>query len=296
MPETLSISINPQLFLINYPYAKQFQEITGINLKEEDIFNRNQIYNKIKNESKSKHIIIVNSESEHDYYYHVKPLAESYGIKLRYGLNTIENLLIWVYQASGVPEPHTSFETKYLLVAMDEIFKSFNSNNFNFDKCNKLAILINEFWKDLYSHKKYINILEKKHSKDIFVLKADKIIAKNLKRNIFNLQIKSETNFSNHTVCEVEKNSSYTIVIENIKVLNNNVKKITYGLYDFQYNERIKYFTSDIIKNAFYVNFMTGENVDGIKVIIYAGECGKTSDNIICIGKISIYQQNLLDS
>ena len=150
VPNSLSISINPQIYIQNWPYAKQFEEIVGVSLSENDVLLRNNLAMKIKKESQSKHVIIVNIQSAHDYADVIK-LVNEFGVKyLRYGLNLVcNNLLIWVYDA--LPKingnAHTTFENKQIFKFIEYISCKFKENDeFNLDKFQKLVTIINEVW------------------------------------------------------------------------------------------------------------------------------------------------------
>lgn len=111
LPGSLSISINPQLYIQNYPYASSFKKITGIDLNEEDSLLRNNLAKNIKKNSKSKHFIIVNTECYKDMKDHLVPFSKEMGLQLRYGLSIKDNILVWCYQAcrsSLKSDPHIS--------------------------------------------------------------------------------------------------------------------------------------------------------------------------------------------
>ena len=99
----------------NWVYARRFEEIVGVSLSAPDPLLRNDLAQKIKSESKSKHIIIVNIQSVHDYEDALK-LANEFGKKqIRYGLNLIgEKLLIWVYDA--IPKVNCNAHTTFTIV------------------------------------------------------------------------------------------------------------------------------------------------------------------------------------
>lgn len=150
VPGSLSISINPQLYIQNWVYTKKFEEIVGVSLSEPDPLLRNNLALKITNESKSKHIIIVNIQSVHDFTDALK-LANDFGVKqLRYGLNLIrKNLLVWVYDAMPKVNcnAHTTFENKQIFKFIEYIANQFRqSDYFDTDKYQNIVTIINEIW------------------------------------------------------------------------------------------------------------------------------------------------------
>lgn len=159
MPETLSISINPQLNIGNWPaYSKSFMDITGIDLKVPDKLHRNKIIKLIK-QSCSHHVIVMNASAVDDIVTQLCPFLDDLGKPhLRYGLNVYDNVLIWLYDAPGAPSAHTSFETRYIFGIIDHIAHKFRtSDKFFIEKYQPLALVVNEAWHDIYNYKSIIN-------------------------------------------------------------------------------------------------------------------------------------------
>lgn len=291
LPKSLSISINPQLYINEYAYAKKFSEITGIKLDDEDALLRNNLVKKILKESYSKHVIIVNLRSDSDYSKLLK-FANEFGIQsLRYGLNLIApNVLIWIYDA--VPEPsksaHTAFETKQLYKFIEYISLEFKNNpEFDCDKYQSLAVMINEIWFSI-SELKNKNSDFTEHTLKFFDNSSP--ICTSLVQRIDNIQIqKSDSNYNFYSVPITKIFSShYSIVISKV---SSNVKEFSYGLYDWKYKKFIRQETTSIESEREYIlNFYIDSPVDSqISFVIYAGVYGKTSNNSINIKKLSVY-------
>ena len=152
IPGSLSISINPQLYIQDWIYKEKFEDIVGVSLSAPDPLLRNNLAQKIKNESKSKHIIIVNIQAIHDYE-DVLKFANEFGKKqIRYGLNLIsEQVLIWVYDA--LPKvngnAHTTFENKQIFKFIEYIATEFRKNDdFDLDYYQNLVTIVNEIWRE----------------------------------------------------------------------------------------------------------------------------------------------------
>lgn len=158
-PASISISLNPQIFIHNWSYFPEFSRITGIRPSMADKFHR---FNPVQllNSSQSRHLVCFNIESDEDVETQLKPLVKALGMKVRYGLNSYDNLLIWLYDAAGAPMAHTAFETKAIFCAMNYIAQRFKMDvNFDVDEYQPLSLLVNELWRDLYAEKKRCLIL-----------------------------------------------------------------------------------------------------------------------------------------
>lgn len=152
-PGSLSISLNPQIFIANWEYSPIFSSITGIDLSRNDRFCRNDPL-ALMNDSKSWHLILANASSELDMDTQIKPLVKRMKKSLRYGLNHFGRILIWLYDAPGAPDAHTSFETRSIYWAIDHIANQFKDNEvFDAEYYQPLVLMINEMWHDLYQSK-----------------------------------------------------------------------------------------------------------------------------------------------
>lgn len=294
LPNTVSISINPQLYIQNYPYAKEFSRITGINLNDEDIQNRNNIVKKIRYESQSKHIIISNLSSRHDFYDHIKPFCDQYNINIQYGLNKVtDNILIWIYEADGTPSAHVAMETKYLYMFIDYISERFKDQDLNIKEITRIVLLINEFWYDLYQHKyKIYQLMNQRQLKIQSIPINNRLLTNNIYKQMVSIYI-AETKFGhNHRKFIIDKqNTLFSVMIEGI-VFTKDIKTFSIALYD-RTQEIIKVFNYNINNdNKYILNFTTGDDINGIYLLIYTGVKGK-ANNISChIDKITFYAES----
>lgn len=296
---SLSISINPQIYLHKYPQSNEFENITGISLNCKDILLRNNI-DKIIIKSHSNHLIIVNAECYHDYYFHLKPLCSSLNIKIRYGLNIKDNVMIWIYDSVGAPNAHSLFETKSIFTFIDYIAKQWHFGLLSKipDKIQENVILINEMWREYSLIKKdnliLKNKLDRQKATNIIILneslKIDSI--KDIQQiNIKNFLIKPKPIRNNYSkIINIESNTRYTITIDYIES-NTNIDKFTGGLYDFK-NKTIIYYNIYKFDTNIKINFIAGD-VENIYFLIYAGIQGSTQNNSIYIKNISILKYKL---
>lgn len=186
LKNSLSISINPQLILsrCSKTAVQTFKNKTGIELEDPDPLNRNSLVQHLKENSSSTHVIICNAQDIPHFENHFLPLAQNFGVKIRYGLAHCKNILFWTYDSYGIPNPHNAFETKTIFSIIDYIAKEFKTQHIS-EEHQELAILINELWRDIYEGKKQIyKEEEKKMEKNLPV----NTISQNKKQNQESIQ------------------------------------------------------------------------------------------------------------
>lgn len=167
MPHTLSIGLNPRLYIQDTPHAENFTKYTGIDMNLPDPLHRNDIIHCIKNGS-SHHIMLFNVQCDHDWNHHGLRFCREFGIEPHYGITMKENCLFWAYDCAGAPNPHTSFETKSIFMFIDKVAKAFVAGNVTEEMC-KTALTVNECWHDIFELKKSNLTLSKKGKLPDFV-------------------------------------------------------------------------------------------------------------------------------
>lgn len=291
LKNTLSISINPQLYIYDHALSAEFQKITKIDLLEKDPLNRNNLYQKIKNESSSKHVIIVNMLSYRDYQSAIK-LTKEFGVNtLRYGLNVIApNVLLWIYEAQPEKDktPHETFETRQIYKVIEYISLRFKEQpQFNVEDYQTLAVLTNEIWFDItrlkkelsYSDGEVLTLVDNDRANSLctkLIETHDTIHIQNSDSDYkyYNLPIKTEASF-------------YSITFH---ISDTDLERFSYGVYDWNQKTFIKIYCENIIKNHEYVvNIRCSRKTKpNISILIYAGIFGKTSGNSICIKNLTL--------
>lgn len=179
-PNSISISLNPQIYIQNWSYFPEFSRMTGIMPSLADKFHRFDPV-RIMEDSRSKHLVCINIESGEDVETQLKPLVKALDMKIRYGLNVHKNLLLWLYDAAGAPMAHAAFETKAIFCAMDYIANRFKRDeNFDVDEYQPIVLLVNELWHDLYAEKKKNFVLaeEMENRERHLILETRKLIEK----------------------------------------------------------------------------------------------------------------------
>lgn len=140
---SMSVTINPQIKLSLYDYSKTFQDITSINLNDEDEFDRNNLPYLISQAADSRFLIIQNIESPVDML-QLDHFCSVIGADYHYGLTQLKpNILSWTFQAKA-DVPHNTQEYPAMILAIEYLME-------NFEKAADLEylyLLMNEMWYD----------------------------------------------------------------------------------------------------------------------------------------------------
>lgn len=289
MPNTLSIALNPRLFIQDTPHTKNFTDVCGIDLNAPDQFHRNDIIHCIKN-SCSVHVMLFNIQCEHDWTHHGQRFCQDFGIDPCYGFTTKDNCLFWIYDCAGAPNPHTSFETKSIFMFVDKVAKAFYAGQVT-DEMRKSALTINECWHDIFELRKTNLDLKKLQTPPDFIYLPRNYLAFGMKidylQNISIAKRNVTHNFYRYNI--LSKNSKFTIRISGIK---GNMKKFTAGVFDFKNNRKLHYEDYVVSKGA-VLSFAVGENIEGLAICVYAGIAGKTQGQELFIERFEVWKDDL---
>ena len=298
LPGSISISINPQIYIQKFSYSKAFKKITGIDLNQEDALLRNNLSENIKNNSKSKHFIIVNTECYHDMKDHLVPFSKEMGMELRYGLSIKNNVLIWCYQACGASakiDPHVSYETKHIYAVIDYIADRFQNSLLtedNVEQYQSLVLLTNEFWFEHYKMRYIYSELEniKRGNKIVYLNYTDKKVASDLLCSYTNISVKANSlNYNCWKLPITFENSLFSIIISGLNI-DSECQTLTIALCDPERKKRIVKREINLIKeNKTVFNFITNELEKELTFQIYCGMPGKTKGINMSIESIEVY-------
>lgn len=305
---SLSISLNPQLYIQNYIQTQNFEKITNISLHEQDELNRNNLCQQIREKANtSKHVIIVNSQSVSDFDDHLRPFCEDLGISIKYGLSKKDNILIWVYDAYWKKSMHTAFETRIIFSVIDLIAKEFYSGfkTLSFDSCQTLAIATNEMWRDyfLQANELYVKTAEWTEKqqqqvkyaawrKDILFLPQDRVLLGKPTNCLGRIVVDATNNGRGFTrVDNLKKNTRYTIIIKKPQA-KTVLTEFTAGLFDHTNKFIIKYANYPFDKDA-CLNFVIGETDSNICFCLFAGIYPSTDNHSIIVDDVLIFEQPL---
>lgn len=149
IPRCVTVAINPQLFPWKHEWYDQFQTCTGIDMKQNDKFHRNDIYYHIDHAPNNKFILLTNCRSRIDFNFQLIPISKHYRFINRYGMTRCKNLYSWIFDNKGCPAAHRSIDYPAIFVAIDLFIKEF-LDKLNEQELNGYIKLINEFWRDHY--------------------------------------------------------------------------------------------------------------------------------------------------
>lgn len=296
MPNTLSIGINPRLYIQDTPQVANFVTRTGIDLAAPDSLHRNNIIRCVT-QGKSKHVMLFNVQCEHDWIHHGLRFCNEFGIEPHYGIAMKDNCMFWVYDCTGAPHPHVSFETKSIFMFIDRVAKAFYAGRVT-EEMRKAVLIINECWHDIYELKKY-KIKQEEYNKqetdrispDFLFIRGGRMSAGKIIVSLHNIAItpknKNGYNFYRHNI--LNKNRKLTVRISGVE---GSVEKFTVGIYDFK-NERRLHYQDYKITDTVELTFATGENIEGVAVCVYAGLAGKTQGQKLMMGNFEVYEEVL---
>ena len=279
-----SVSINPQIYIRRYSYCQKFEMITGLDLKAPDKFLRNDLVN-IKKNSNSKHCVMVNVQSTDDMEKQIIPMAKELGIPIKYGLSSKDNVLVWLYDCAGLPEAHTSQETRSVFYAIDYIVNAFHSGA-NTTNMQDFILFVNECWHDVFEHKVIIERLKQ----EFIWLGGNNLLQEvDYEKCIENHHIKETSSQYNFWKCDICDNNAYYYVT--ILGVEADFPEYTVGVYDFK-NSRKLHFESYKTQEEVNISFVVGK-VENIALCIYAGIHGQTKGKSLKIGELSIKRKKI---
>ena len=207
-----TVSINPQLYLGDWPYAKEFETITKQNLSEDKFSYRDDIAHFLKLKS-NQHIIIINVRSEIDMQ-QLKKLAAAMDIQLKIGLNVFEGYTVWLYDADCSPyiHPHNIQEFYCVFWVIEHLLKQ--DYNKDRDEYKKFIRLINEFWYNRWAIEKQLKTT-KELNRDVLIRcrENERVVALFGGGEFFNKL--------NKEVFDLENKNYYKVTM----VIDNNIKK-----------------------------------------------------------------------
>lgn len=145
------VAINPQLFFENYPDTGDFEDSTGIQLRNiGDKFGRNDNCELVRSNEESHYILLCNVRCNQDYLQQLIPFCERMDISPVYGLATTRHITTWVYNAVGVPSEHSSFENITIFKMIDFLLNCIIEGT-DIGSLRYLFNVVNDFWYERYS-------------------------------------------------------------------------------------------------------------------------------------------------
>lgn len=286
---SIAIAINPQIYIQRHSYAKKFEMITGIDLSKEKQ-DRIDLVSGIKANNESKYFICVNAHSMEDMCEHLMPCMEELGMRGRYGLNWKKNVAVWIYDAV-TEDPHTAFESSTLCRMILYIAGKMREGNGK-ENMDYMQIM-SDIWHEYASQMKQIKKYKETNQGTQYVTQIEQasdfgvnMIKGNNQREI--KLTEKVTNFNYYDLgIKLKSNSMYILTIEKSALLKGESQYWTFCFYDSVKKKR-----SLICKNEynkrFQICFLTPENCNNLKMLIYSGEMGHTKGISISVSGLCL--------
>ncbi len=155
IPDAKSIAINPQIILQEYGYSREYTEVTGIRLSGKDKWHRNNLIYFLQKRKHNRYLLFVNLRCKSDMQ-QVKNICSALDIKVKYGLNIFDNLIIWLYDADVMPwiDAHCVQEN-YILCFLFEFLIRHCDNLQEINLYDSWFRLVNEFYYEEKRIEKY---------------------------------------------------------------------------------------------------------------------------------------------
>ena len=285
---SISITINPQLYLSAHKYAESFQKITHLDLKN-DAWQRENLVKYISAENtESKHIICINRKSEDDRIQLGHLLKNCNAIDI--GLHSIgDNCILWLYDAKWY-KPHSAQEWPAMFLAIMNLAENFwHSNAIQLKKMYANEYRIYSYlWEDHYEGlenlEKSKKILRAINEIDI----KHKELSFEIEQSLFSeteiVILPSKSKFNRYKVpVELKSNSLYFVEIRQ----ENNIEIPYFIIKDTLYQSILlkKSLESDVTQFV----FATHNDVEGIEVFICPSYPQKNEGVGAIIEKCMIY-------
>ena len=116
IPNSFVIAISPQFIISNWYESSKFESETGIKLSD---FARNDIRQNIINSRSTRYLFIFNQRAKRDITKQLTPLIKQINpqTQLCYGLNSFENILIWLHNTDGISYHSSGIEKLEVYIA-----------------------------------------------------------------------------------------------------------------------------------------------------------------------------------
>lgn len=145
------IAISPQFIISNWHESPAFIDETGIDLKTNP---RNNICKLIRLAKSSRFLFFFNQKSKRDIETQLKPFAKVNNIKLKYGLNFLENIGIWLHNTEGISYHSSGIVKLEVLFAYWLIHQ--NPIDLSVHELNSLIVFLNEYINQKATYEKKI--------------------------------------------------------------------------------------------------------------------------------------------
>lgn len=275
------VALNAQVELLNFSYTKEFMSITGIDLTNKDCFFRNNTKYMIDNAPSTSYCLLYNIRSKEDITLQAAVLAKKMNITLKYGMTCQNNLTFWLYDAPS-SNPHTALDN-YIMYYLIRFYID------NGTIINQFDTFVNEIWRNL----NFLSELRKKRvcTNNYYFSENDRA---NLVKECYikKFIIEAVGNYSHRVlVNRLECGALYHLRIGKVIIEGAEKKEkigaLTIVIYDNDKKEIEQIFN---IENYEKIDlyFETEEESNNCSLLLYGGEIGKTSGNILVIEDVLV--------
>lgn len=287
-----AIAINAQYnFNENHKNIDNFVMHTGIDIRKEDDFHRNDIAWIINNHQKTKFIIVENCLSKWDYSNHLQYIADKLNFIPSYGISSQNNVIMYLYEAES-EFAHSAFEDKNLFFSLIFLSK-LAVDGVDIEPYKPLYKLFGEFWYEKYKNKMQVNKNKENDVAKVFVHKIPPLMLCPNNMICFfeanNIEIMTTNdNYSHYGFSNIGQWQICLVLIDGISI-SPAEEAVTIGVYDktnknFLIKEQVNIVDTNI-KYAFAVD----NNCQNIEFCVFAGKHGATAGKSLYIKQIRIY-------
>lgn len=276
----VGVSINGQY---NFDYSRKdidnFESIMGIKLNAFDPFQRTNIENWIQNKQ-AKFIIIGNVRSDWDRQDHLKFLERKINAKFKIGINGIDNLVVWLYEANGfITNPHSCFEDRNLFYLIDLLIEKLHSDNNSsqLEGYQDFFLLMNEFWFEKYEQEKKL-------------ITTNKLIKRNSITSSKFVKIggRERDRYAKYKLNEpIKSNVDYCLFLD-IDIIKTSTKNFTVAIFDWRSRSFLLKEEFDVASEL-CICFRINSPRARPQLFLYPGRHGSCNGQTLYINKMQLY-------
>ncbi len=297
----VAVSINGQ---VNFEYGHKdidnFIKYTGMDIRNPDKFERNDICGVMKRYPDTRYVLVENCRSEWDLVDHARYFSKKLGIEPKYGVSRFGNIYTYLYDAAG-KSPHTAFENKNTFFAIN-LLTEIAARGEDVEKYRSLFMLFGEIWSDeitmgeAYAAMKNTpdNLLDPLNGVAIYdpnvvAIKPEAVAETAVVENVV-LEAGGDK-YKNYMYTGIKPNSMYSVTVSGFSS-KNNLSEYSIGLFDTVSRKFYKISGVRTGRDGEFC-FSVGRSQAKLGLCIFAGLHGKTAGNSVSIAKITIKRADI---
>ena len=271
-----AIAINPQIKLNLWPWTKNFQEVVGVDFSEDDLFDRNNLPELIRQAKESRFVICINCRSREDMQ-QLHNLCNTVGSDIAYGICKLQsNIITWVYDAEG-EHLHNACDYPALVNA---ILKLCNEK-LDIEKDTSYFQMIQEQWHERFNVFYQMELVKEKNKREIIEVLYGENDKELKKENIICMKeflVEAKDYIWNHSVIcrDLEPSTLYEFECESSSILSGNSDGFTILVRDTKLNY-IAYKRYCKFNKQITLQFKTSHDASDLELRIYPGNAGESA-------------------